>query len=91
MKEKHTLCPILLQRVGQKKVPDLPESYTNIPPAFFHKKNPEPSVIDDISLPNPSLFQEEIRLEYEWLEKVHVTTDVDDSSNVTWSAHHARS
>ena len=72
-----------------KKVPDLPESYTNIPPAFFRKKNPEPSIRDDFSLPDPSLFQEEVKLENEWLEKVHNTTDVDGSPNVTWSAHHA--
>lgn len=72
-----------------KKVPELPESYTNIPPAFFRKKIPAPSTIDDISLPDPSLFQRNLRLEYEWLEKVHGTTDVDDSSNITWSAHHA--
>ena len=36
-----------------KKVPELPESYTNIPPAFFRKKIPEPSTIGDISLPDP--------------------------------------
>lgn len=66
-----------------KKVPELPESYTNIPPAFFRKKIPAPSTIDDISLPDPSLFQRNLRLEYEWLEKVHGTTDVDDSSNIT--------
>ena len=86
--EARTL-PNVITESRTKKVPDLPESYTNIPPAFFHKKKPEPSVIDDLSFPDPSLFQEEIRLEYEWLEKVHATTDVDDSSNVTWSAHHA--
>ena len=72
-----------------RKVPELPETYTNVPPAFFSRKNPEPSITNNTSLPDPSLFRSELRLEYEWLEKVHDTTDEGDSSNVTWSAHHA--
>ena len=40
-------------------------------------------------MPYPSLFQKELNLEYEWLENVHSTTDVDDICNLTWSAHHA--
>ncbi|CAE1318539.1 unnamed protein product [Acanthosepion pharaonis] len=71
-----------------RKVPELPEHYTNIAPAYF-KKNPTPASVDEVSLPEPSLFQRNIRVEYEWLEKVQGTTDVDDESNITWSAHHA--
>ncbi|CAE1247301.1 unnamed protein product [Acanthosepion pharaonis] len=71
-----------------RKVPELPEHYTNIVPAYF-KKNPTPASVDEVSLPDPSLFQRNIRVKYEWLEKVQGTTDVDDESNITWSAHHA--
>lgn len=71
-----------------RKVPELPEHYTNIAPAYF-KKNPTPASVDEVSLPDPSLFQRNIRVEYKWLEKVQGTTDVDDESNITWSAHHA--
>ncbi|CAE1259085.1 unnamed protein product [Acanthosepion pharaonis] len=70
-----------------RKVPELPEDYTNIAPVYF-KKNPTPASVDEVSLPDPSLFQRNIRVEYEWLEKVQRTTDVDDESNITWSAHH---
>jgi len=85
--EERSLPKITESRV--KKVPELPESYTNIPPAFFRKKNPDPSIIKDVSLPDPSDFHSELKLEYEWLEKVHDTTEIDDSTNVSWSAHHA--
>ena len=61
-----------------RKVPELPEHYTNIAPAYF-KKNPIPVSVDEVSLPDPILFQRNIRVEY----------DVDDESNITWSAHHA--
>ena len=71
-----------------RKVPDLPEHYTNIAPAYF-KKNPIPISVDEVSLHGPILFQRNIRVGYEWLEKVQDTTDVDDESNITWSAHHA--
>ena len=72
-----------------RKVPELPEHYTNIAPAYF-KKNPTPTLVDDVSLPDPSLFQRNIMIEYEWLEKVQETTEVNDESNITWSAYHAR-
>ncbi|CAE1172272.1 unnamed protein product [Acanthosepion pharaonis] len=70
-----------------RKVPELPEHYTNIAPAYF-KKIPTPATVDEVSLPDPSLFQRNIRVEYEWLENVQGSTDVDDESNITWSAHH---
>ncbi|CAE1171218.1 unnamed protein product [Acanthosepion pharaonis] len=57
--------------------------------APYFKKNPTPASVDEVSLPDPSLFQRNIRVEYKWFEKVQGTTDVDDESNITWSAHHA--
>ncbi|CAE1257574.1 unnamed protein product [Acanthosepion pharaonis] len=69
-----------------RKVPEFPEHYTNIAPAYF-KKNPTPASVDEVSLPESSLFQRILRAEFEWLEKVQDTTDVDDESNITWSAH----
>ncbi|KAI4795614.1 hypothetical protein KUCAC02_029770, partial [Chaenocephalus aceratus] len=38
-----------------KKVPELPESFTNIPPAFFNKKNPAPPSVAEVSMPDRSL------------------------------------
>ncbi|CAE1303156.1 unnamed protein product [Acanthosepion pharaonis] len=54
-----------------RKVPELPEDYTNIAPAYF-KKNPTPASVDEVSLSDHSLFQRNIRVEYEWLEKFKV-------------------
>ena len=48
-----------------RKVPELPEHYTNITPAYF-KSNPTPTRVDEVSLPDPSLFQRNIQIEYEW-------------------------
>lgn len=48
-----------------KKVPELPDSYTNVLPAFFTKNNPSPPKGNFTydSLPNILLTKE-----YEWLE-----------------------
>ena len=74
---------------GPKKtmnVPELPDSYTNVMPAFFKDKNPSPpqSELKYESLPRLCL-----KNEYEWLESVNLQHKVDGSVNVTWSAHHA--
>ncbi|KAI9516361.1 hypothetical protein NQZ68_017564 [Dissostichus eleginoides] len=73
-----------------KVIPELPDSFTNIRPAFFTKKYPVPpksNVTEDIVTgPDNSLHITQLALEYEWLEKVAVT---DGPVDVTWSAHHA--
>eukprot|EP00745_Piridium_sociabile_P026562 TRINITY_DN4240_c0_g2_i9.p1 TRINITY_DN4240_c0_g2~~TRINITY_DN4240_c0_g2_i9.p1 ORF type:complete len:1084 (-),score=281.98 TRINITY_DN4240_c0_g2_i9:490-3741(-) len=68
-----------------KTIPELPDSFTNIHPAFFTKKKPSPP---QSSIPDPgtSLLRSQLKLEFEWLEKVTVT---DGPVDVTWSAHHA--
>ena len=48
-----------------KKVPELPEHCTNITPAYF-KNNPTPTRVDEVSLPDQSLFLRNIQIEYEW-------------------------
>ncbi|KAK1906058.1 Nicotinate phosphoribosyltransferase [Dissostichus eleginoides] len=73
-----------------KVIPELPDSFTNIRPAFFTKKYPVPpksNVTENIVTgPDNSLHMSQLALEYEWLEKVTVT---DGPVDVTWSAHHA--
>ena len=72
-----------------RKVLEPPEHYTNITPAFF-KKNPTPTTgFNEVSLPDEALFHRNIKVECEWLEKVKETTDIDEKSNISWSAHHA--
>lgn len=78
--------PVAIKTHNVKKVPELPDSYTNVRPAFFAKKNPSPpkSNITYESLPSLPLADE-----YEWLQKVSLTQEVGDEVNITWSAHHA--
>jgi len=68
-----------------KTVPELPDSFTNVRPAFFTKKKPSPPQ-SGVTHPDTSLLRPQLAMEYEWLEKVTVT---DGPVDVTWSAHHA--
>ena len=72
-------------------VPELPEFYTNIPPAYFTQKNPNPpqTPAPSLTFKGPGLFRQCLKNEYEWLEKITLTEEVDDALSVTWSAHHA--
>ena len=69
-----------------KKIPDLPDSYTNVKPAYFPKK-PIPPENELTEIPEPSKFH--LEKEYTWLEMVHLTKEFTDSVQVTWSAHNA--
>ena len=71
------------------KVPEIPESYTNIEPAFFNKKNPEPHLAANFKMLDHIVFRRNLVPEYDWLEKVNLTQAVDASVDITWSAHHA--
>jgi len=72
-------------------VPELPEFYTNIPPAYFTQKNPYPpqTPAPSLTFKGPGLLRQCLKNEYEWLEKITLTEEVDDALSVTWSAHHA--
>ncbi|RXN31429.1 hypothetical protein ROHU_004760 [Labeo rohita] len=78
--------PIVIKNSSVKKVPELPDSYTNVHPAFFTKKKPSPPKGNVTYASLPTLL---LTNEYEWLQKVSLTQDVDDEVNITWSAHHA--
>lgn len=78
--------PVSIKSSNVKKVSELPDSYTNVHPAFFAKKNPSPprSNVTYTSLPSLPLKDE-----YEWLQKVSLTQEVGDEVYISWSAHHA--
>ncbi|XP_035811437.2 uncharacterized protein LOC118471353 [Amphiprion ocellaris] len=71
-----------------KSVPELPDTFTNISPASFWTTNPVPP---GTAMPKPptDILGPQLALEYQWLDKVLVTQEVDDALNLTWSAHHA--
>lgn len=71
-----------------KKVPELPEAYTNIRPAYITKK-PNPPPVANQFLPAPKSILPHSKEEYCWLEEVFHTEDVSDAVTITWSAHHA--
>ena len=84
--EERQLVKLEPERV--KSVPELPDSFTNIPPASSKSKKPTlPS--GTVLMPTTDLLRPQLALEYEWLEKVLVTEEVDGTVNLTWSAHHA--
>ncbi|KAK4304447.1 hypothetical protein Pmani_023602 [Petrolisthes manimaculis] len=69
-----------------KTISKLPESYTNVPPAFFGKKNPKPPHVKSPPL-LPSL---DLEPEFEWLQKVHLSDMVStERVDISWAAHHA--
>ena len=69
-----------------KTVPELPDSFTNVWPAFFNKKKPSPPKESVVLVDTSSLLKPQLAMEYEWLDKVTLT---DGPVDVTWSAHHA--
>ena len=64
----------------------MPESYTNVKPAYFPNK-PSPHENELTEIHEPSKFH--LEKEYTWLEMVHLTKEFTDSVQVTWSAHNA--
>ena len=82
--------PICIQDSKVKRVPELPDDYVNIRTAYFTKKKPEPPSLQTPKpiVQGPSLLRPHFSPEYEWLEKAHVTEDIDNTVSVTWSDHH---
>jgi len=71
-----------------KKVPELPEAFTNVAPAYIATK-PTPPTTPVLVLPAPESFKIQLKQEFTWLEVVDLTEKVDNNISVTWSAHHA--
>lgn len=74
-----------------KTAPGLPDFFTNILPVYFTKKNPFPPKVQGSDYHSlTALPRLQLAIEYEWLEKVSVTEEVDGAVNFNWfSAHHA--
>jgi len=58
--------PLQLSDNSAKKVPEIHESFSNIRPAFFNKKNPEPRPVANLPLPDPTVFSRNFAPEYDW-------------------------
>ncbi|XP_014662712.1 PREDICTED: trigger factor-like [Priapulus caudatus] len=62
--------PLKLRSSKVKTIPELPDSYTNIRPAYFTQKNPSPAQVSGLSLPDTDMLRHQLDLENGWLEKV---------------------
>jgi hypothetical protein len=71
-----------------KRVPALPESYTNVKPAYL-RVSPEPSAAPNGVVESMGSISTNPSLKYAWLEIVNLTEDVNESASITWSAYHA--
>ena len=74
--------------VKLKKVPELPDAFTNVWPAFI-TKNPNPPTAGSLPYPAPGSIWSHLKEEYAWLEKVSLSQSVDDAIRITWASHHA--
>lgn len=79
----------LQEKPTSKKVSNLPETYTNIPPAFLKTKPTPPTVETPVQTPDQEYLLQNLRLEYDWLQHFSSTQDVSDTESVSWSSHHA--
>lgn len=71
-----------------KAISCLPESYTNVKPAFLKSKPSPPILNTPLVIPDHDYLFRNLRLEYEWLHFVSLTNEVLDVE--TWSAYHRK-
>lgn len=71
-----------------KAISCLPESHTNVKPAFLKSKPSPPILNTPLVIPDHDYLFRNLRLEYEWLHFVSLTNEVLDVE--TWSAYHRK-
>ena len=86
--EVRTLQQIQKSGTKSKKVPSLPDYYTNVPPASFGQSNPCP-VSSESAGHSQLVLPKHLSLEYEWLEEVCLSMDTQEAVSISWPAHHA--
>ena len=79
-----------IQKSGRKskKVPSLPDYYTNVPPASFGQTNLFPVSSESVGH-SQLLLPKQLCLEFEWLKKVFLSMDAQESVSLSWASHHA--
>ena len=87
--EGEKLEPFHIRDSSVKKVPELPETFTNIRPAAFTSKNPLPSKMEHPTSIKTDQACLKLADEVEWLDKVSVTDQLDANLSITWPAHKA--
>ena len=80
------LEPIQIRDHSVKTVPELPYSYTNIRPAAFPSKNPSPPRANTTATTHLPKLQ--LTNEFEWLEKISLTQNIESDISLNWSCIH---
>ncbi len=83
-----------MNHLKSEKVPKQPlfQSCLNIIPTYHQRSSQRRTphaTVPSLSFKGPGLLRQCVKNEYEWLEKMTLTEEVDDALSVTWSAHHA--
>lgn len=79
---------IIGKKPSSKRIPTLPDKYSNVKPAFLKKKPSPPNTPGILmKIPDDDYLVESIKDEYEWLNAVHLTSD--DLEHVSWSSFHS--
>ena len=81
--------PFHIRDRSVKKVPELPETFTNIRPAAFTSKNLLPPKMEHPTSIKTDQACLKLADEVEWLDKVSVTDQLDADLRITWPAHYA--
>ena len=80
------LEPFQITDQSVKKVPELPDSYTNVRPAAFTSKIPSPAKSNIAATTHFPKLQ--LTDEFKWLEKVSLTQTIESDTSLNQSAHH---
>ena len=79
----------IAERQSTKKVPPLPESYTNVRPAYFTASSPLPPKCQNLLPLKPDTLYRGLNIEFQWLNHVSITETVEGGTPITWSTYHA--
>ena len=77
---------MVMKKEKVKKISPLPVYYTNVKPASFIK---QPLPVEQTIPELPQYIQPFLHNQLEWLNKVCLTEEYNDSLKLTWSSHHA--
>ena len=79
----------IAERPSAKKVPPLPESYTNVRPAYFTATTPLPPKSQNLLPLKPDSLYRSLDMEFQWLNHVSITETAEGGIPITWSTYHA--
>ena len=87
--EHHEMLHIA-ERQNTKKVPPLPESCTNVRPAYFTASSALlPPKCQNLLPLKPDTLHRGLNIEFQWINHVSITETVEGGTPITWFTYHA--